>query len=181
MWNSSFKTSFEVSTWAVVTPFNYPLDIPIGTEKMNCSLRHSNLSWHEVEVFLSMGFLVTVFQRDSVMLHFWDVWLFWGFGIPPLPPNFKPESLSHPISDSGSVPGCSPAVSVPCVDFFPMLCSLCWWLQSWRAHVVLCIQLSVGSWRSPSLVHLEREKQQQPIAAVLAQVTTRTKKSYSQL
>lgn len=70
-----------------------------------------------VEVFLSMGFLVIIFQTGAVMLHFQETWLFWELGIPT--PNFRTESLLHPISNSNTVPGCLLfAVSVPSVRFF---------------------------------------------------------------
>lgn len=131
-----------------------------------------------VEVFLSMGFLVIIFQTGAVMLHFQETWLFWELGIPT--PNFRTESLLHPISNSNTVPGCLLfAVSVPSVRFFssppPPQYSLCWYLQSWLVYVVLYVQLSAGFWRSYSLVHLERERQQQPLSAALTKDTMRTR------
>lgn len=133
-----------------------------------------------VEVFLRMGSLVIIFQTGAVMLHFQETWLFRELGIPT--PNFWTESLLHPISNSNTVPGCLPfAVSVVChllifsFFFFSPQCSLCWYLQSWLAYVVLYVQLSAGFWRSYSLVHLERERQQQPLSAALTKDTMRTR------
>lgn len=57
----------------MVAPFNYPLDIPIGTGKMS-TLRHKMTC--KVVFFLRMGSLVIIFQTDAMMLHLQETWLF---------------------------------------------------------------------------------------------------------
>lgn len=174
MWTNSFKTSFEVSTWAVVAPFNYPLDIPIGTgERSTCSLRHRILGWHmRWRFFSSWIFLSQSFKQIQ--------WCFTSERCDccgPLASPTDPQLQSRVFVTSHLSPWRCTRVFTLCCQ-----CAMCWFFLTLMTSQLAC---SCGPVYSAECWLLEKS-QLSPFgkgkaATALAQVTARPKKSYSQL